>query len=272
MIEFTKMHGLGNDYIYINMLEGKNVIEDIEEFTRKVSDRHFGIGSDGVILIKESDIADLKMQIFNADGSEAKMCGNGIRCFAKYAYEENIVKKEEFDIETLAGIRHVKLNIEEQKVKTVRVNMGKAEIGRFIKIKTDDWYIPGTEVNVGNPHFVIRTEDIDNIDINKYGPIVENHPLFPYRTNVEFIEIIDENTIKMRVWERGSGETFACGTGACASFAYCNDEDLVGKSATVLLKGGELNIELDEESNEIFMTGPATRICSGTIDKSWKKV
>ena len=267
MIEFTKMHGIGNDYIYVNMIGGKNPIVDIPAFARYVSDRHFGVGSDGLILIKESKIADLKMEIYNSDGSQAQMCGNGIRCFAKYAYENNIVRKKEFDIETLAGIKHVYLKIINGEVQEVTVNMGKAvlQTKELTKIKAYDLEVEGTIVSVGNPHFVIITKDIDKIDVEKYGSFIENHPLFPERTNVEFIEVNRNNTIKMRVWERGSGETYACGTGACASFAVCYYNGLVRNSATVYLKGGPLKISIDRSSEEIFMTGTATKVCDGVI-------
>lgn len=267
MIEFTKMHGLGNDYIYINRLEGKNQISNISAFTRYISNRHFGVGSDGVILIKESDIADFKMEIYNADGSEAQMCGNGIRCFAKYVYEENIIKKQEFDIETLAGIRHVYLRVRGGEVQDVTVNMGKAvwKDKDLTKIEADDWEIEGTIVSMGNPHFVILTKEVDKIDVKKYGSFIENYPLFPEKTNVEFIEILGNSSIKMRVWERGSGETYACGTGACAAFAVCYYNRIIRDYANVYLKGGPLNIRINRSSGEIFMTGLATKICDGTI-------
>lgn len=212
MIEFTKMHGLGNDYIFINMINGKNQIANIPAFTRYISNRHFGVGSDGVILIRESEIADLKMLIYNADGSEAEMCGNGIRCFAKYVYDEKIVKKQKFDIETLAGIRHVRVIMKYGEVYQVVVNMGKAKFNEsgLIKINAYDREIEGTPVSIGNPHFVVITKEIKKIDIQKYGPYIENYPEFPEKTNVEFAEIIGNTSIKMRVWERGSGETFAC--------------------------------------------------------------
>lgn len=275
MIEFTKMHGLGNDYIYINNLEGKNQIANVPAFTRYISDRHFGVGSDGVILLKESDIADLKMEIYNADGSQAQMCGNGIRCFGKYAYEAGIVTKKQLEIETLSGIKKLYLNVENEAVTQVTVNMGKAKWNDTIlpkenvnEFKVLEWKIQGTAVSMGNPHFVIFTSNIDDIDIEKYGPVIENYPIFPEKTNVEFIEVQGNDSIKMRVWERGSGETFACGTGACASFAVCNKKGLIKNSAKVYLKGGCLDIKLDEKTDEIYMTGLATKVCDGKIDES----
>ena len=218
MIEFTKMHGLGNDYIYINMIDGKNQIYNIPAFTRYICNRHFGVGADGVILIKKSEVADLKMEIYNQDGSEAEMCGNGIRCFAKYVYDEELTQKQEFDIETLAGIRHVILKIRNKEVQQVTVNMGKPVLNETIKIETIDREIEGITVSMGNPHFVILTKDVDEINVQKYGPIIESNIAFPDKTNVEFIEIRGNMSIKMRVWERGSGETYACRNWCLCSF------------------------------------------------------
>lgn len=274
------MHGLGNDYIYIDNLEGKNDIGKgkIPEFTRYICNRNFGVGADGIILIKESKIADLKMEIYNADGSQAQMCGNGIRCFGKYAYETGILKKTKMKIETLSGIKELTLKIENEIVTQVEVNMGRAiwkhdilpkiiEKEKMpISIQAEDWKIEGTAVSMGNPHFVIITKNIDEINIAKYGKAIENNPIFPNKTNVELIEILGNTSIKMRVWERGTGETFACGTGACAAFAVCYEKKLVKPEVTVFLKGGELKIRLDEETKEIYMTGMASKICDGSID------
>lgn len=275
MINFTKMHGLGNDYIYIDQTKGKNNIENIESFTKYVSDRHFGVGSDGVILIKESNVADVRMEIYNADGSQAQMCGNGIRCVGKYVYENGIVKNKKISVETLAGIKELQLSVEKGEVKEVTVNMGCAiwdESKKKIKIRAIDWDIEGTAVSMGNPHFVILTKDIDKIDLKKYGSYIEKHEMFPEGTNVEFIEVLGNNSIKMRVWERGSGETFACGTGACAAFAVCHDKKLVNNEATVHLLGGNLKIKIDELTNEIYMTGPATKICDGEIEIPYERI
>ena len=268
MIEFTKMHGLGNDYIYINIIDGKNQIGEIAPFTRYICNRHFGVGADGVILIKKSNIADIKMEIYNSDGSQAEMCGNGIRCFAKYVYENNIVKKEHFNIETLAGIRKVNVRPINGKVDEVMVNMGKPKFMQkeIIQIKALDWNLKGMSVSMGNPHFVILSKDTDKIDIQKYGPVIENNEIFPNKTNVEFVEILGNTSIKMRVWERGSGETYACGTGACAAFAVCYNKRYVKNFTTVYLKGGFLNIRYDRNLEDIFMTGLATKICDGKIE------
>lgn len=280
MIYFTKMHGLGNDYIYINNLEDKNEIGEgkIPEFARYICNRNFGVGADGIILIKESKVADLKMEIYNADGSQAQMCGNGIRCFGKYVYETGILKKSKMKVETLAGIRELTLNIENEIVKQVEVNMGCAiwdddilpnitKKGKIpISIQAQDWKVEGTAISMGNPHFVIITEKIDEIEIDKYGKSIENNAIFPNKTNVEFIEVLGNTSIKMRVWERGTGETFACGTGACAAFAACYEKKLVKSEVTVFLKGGELKIKLNEETKEIYMTGIATKIFDGSID------
>lgn len=280
MIYFTKMHGLGNDYLYIDNLEGKNEIGKgkIPEFTRYICNRNFGVGADGVILVKESKVAELKMEIYNADGSQAQMCGNGIRCFGKYVYETGILKKTKMRVETLGGIKELTLEIKKGRVEKVEVNMGCAIwqgdiLPKIIKkgkepisIEVQDYTIEGMAVSMGNPHFVVITKDIDKIDIIKYGKAIENNPIFPEKTNVEFVEILGNTSIKMRVWERGTGETFACGTGACAVFAVCYEKKLVKSEVTVLLKGGELKIKLDKNTKEIYMTGMATKICEGSID------
>ncbi len=270
MIEFTKMHGLGNDYIYINQTEEKNYIKNIEQFTRYISNRHFGVGSDGVILIKKSNIADVKMEIYNSDGTQAQMCGNGIRCVGKYVYENGIVQKKKISIETLAGIKELQLRLEKNKVKEVTVNMRSAIFDEHKKkIKVFDWDIEGTVVSMGNPHFVILIKNIDKIDVKKYGSYIEKNKIFPEGTNVEFIEVLGNTSIKMRVWERGSGETFACGTGACAAFAVCYNMNLVKSDATVYLRGGSLKIKLDKLTNDIYMTGLATKICDGKIENPY---
>ena len=265
---FTKMHGLGNDYIYIDRIRNKylNLTNDIlPRVSRYLSNRHFGVGADGVILIESSNVADFKMRIFNSDGSEAEMCGNGIRCFAKYVYDNKLTTKEVFNIETLAGIKNVKiLKSKEGLVQEVEVNMGKPKIEKDLKINVFNKMITLTKVNIGNPHAIIFARNLDNLNIEKYGSIIENNKNFPNRTNVEFVEILDRNLIKLRVWERGSKETYACGTGACATVATCVYKDLCDKKVKVLLKGGELNISYKKD--DIYMRGIATNVFSGIID------
>lgn len=265
---FTKMHGLGNDYIYIDRIRNKylNLTEDVLPRTaRYLSNRHFGVGADGIILIESSKIADFKMRIFNSDGSEAEMCGNGIRCFSKYVYDSKLTTKEVFNIETLAGVKKVRvLKNKEGLVEEVEVNMGKAKVGKDLRLNVFNTSITLTKVNIGNPHAVIFTRNLDNLDIEKFGPIIENNNIFPNRTNVEFVEILDRNLIKLRVWERGSKETYACGTGACAVVATCIYKNLCDEKVKVLLKGGELNIYY--KNNEFYMRGIATNVFSGIID------
>ena len=265
---FTKMHGLGNDYIYIDRIRNKylNLTNDIlPRISRYLSNRHFGIGADGIILIESSKIADFKMRIFNSDGSEAQMCGNGIRCLAKYVYDSKLTTKEVFSIETLAGIKEVKvLKNKEGLVEEVEVNMGKAKVEKDLRLNVSNTIITLTKVDIGNPHAVIFIRNLDNLDIEKYGPIIENNNNFPNRTNVEFVEILDRNLIKLRVWERGSKETYACGTGACAAVATCVYKNLCDKNVKVLLKGGELNISYKKD--DIYMRGIATNVFSGIID------
>ncbi len=228
MIKFTKMHGLGNDYVYIDAIH--QLIENEKGLAKFVSDRHFGIGSDGLILICKSDNADFKMRMFNSDGSEAEMCGNGIRCVGKFVYDKGLTDKTEVTIETLAGIKTLQLNAKEGKVETVRVDMGEPILApekipvmaieepvKSLKVRGMGQEFLLTCVSVGNPHAVTVVEDVKNFDVEKYGKILEVASVFPNKTNVEFIEIVDKQHIKMRVWERGSGETLACGTGACAS-------------------------------------------------------
>ncbi len=266
MIEFTKMHGIGNDYIYINQLNDKNFIRNIGPFTRYICDRHFGVGADGIILIKKSNLADVKMEIYNSDGSQAQMCGNGIRCLGKYIFDNNFIKSDELKVETLAGIKQLKLHIKNNNVEEVTVNMGRAKFNNNIKIKISDKEFDGTAISMGNPHFVILTKNVENVDVCKYGSIIEKYKIFPEKTNVEFAEIVGNTSIKMRVWERGSGETLACGTGACATFAVCNRQNLVKDKATIYLAGGSLKINIDNINENIYMTGIATKICDGKIE------
>lgn len=276
-MEFTKMEGCGNDYIYVNGFTNK--IDNPNKLSEFISNRHFGIGSDGLIIINPSDKADFRMNMYNADGSEGKMCGNGIRCVAKYVYDNKMTDKTVITVETLSGIKTLVLNIENDTVQTVRVDMGapiteakeipvisdkKTVIDEAVLIDDKEYKI--TCVSMGNPHAVIFVDDTDHLDIEHIGPQFENHPMFPDKINTEFIQIIDRNTIKMRVWERGSGETMACGTGACASVVACVLNGLTDRRVTVKLLGGDLFIEYNEEKNTVYMTGPARVSFTGNIE------
>ena len=276
MKKFTKMHGLGNDYVYMDAIHQK--IDNESELARFVSNRHFGIGSDGLILICKSDIANFKMKMFNQDGSEAEMCGNGIRCVGKFVYDKGLTNKTTITIETLAGIKELKLNIKEGKVETVKVDMGepiltpekipvssKEEIVKKFKIESFDKTFYFTCVSMGNPHAVTVVNNIDKFDVKKYGENIEINKIFPNKTNVEFVEIIDKEHIKMRVWERGTGETLACGTGACATAVACNLNNLVNNHVYIELLGGTLEIEWKKEDNHVYMTGPAVTVFEGEI-------
>ncbi len=251
---FTKMQGLGNDYLY-----HYGDLENVEELAVKLSDRHFGIGSDGIILILPSNTADFKMRIFNADGSEAKMCGNGIRCVGKYVYEKGYCNKEELTVETLSGMRRLRLHVKNNIVEQVSVDMGKVEYAPAVNLSVcgADW--PCHPVNVGNPHCVIFVDDGENAPLTTVGAALEKHPYFPQGVNVEFVEVIDEHCIRMRVWERGSGITMACGTGACASAAAAVSEGYCTSPVTVKLDGGNLSISFEGET--AVMYGPAEEIC-----------
>ena len=276
-MKFTKMEGCGNDYVYVNGFEEK--IDNPNEVAIAVSDRHFGIGSDGLIIINPSEVADFKMCMYNADGSEGKMCGNGIRCVAKYVYDFKLTDKDVITVETLSGIKTLKLNVENGKVKTVRVNMGapilecdkvpvKYDDEKMINkpVKVDGKTFNITCVSMGNPHAVTFINDTDNLEIEKIGPKFENNEIFPDKVNTEFIQIIDKNTLKMRVWERGSGETFACGTGACASVVASVLNGLTENKVTVKLLGGDLEIEYNQDENTVYMTGPARVVFTGEYD------
>lgn len=275
-MKFTKMQGCGNDYVYVNCVE--NEVSDRPELAKIVSNRNFGIGSDGLICICPSDIADFKMDMYNADGSSAQMCGNGIRCVGKYVFEKGMTDKKRLNIETLAGIKTLELNVENGAVKTVRVGMGTPElrpqfipiaehgrsfINRSVIVGDEEYFV--TAVSVGNPHAVVFVKDVDALDLKTLGPKFENHPLFPERVNTEFVEVLDKNTLKMRVWERGSGETLACGTGATATFVASALNGHTGNSATIRLKGGELFIEWDRQSNKLYMTGSAVTVFDGEL-------
>ena len=284
-MKFTKMHGCGNDYIYVNCLEQR--LEDPAAAAVKVSDRHFGIGADGLICICPSERADFRMAMYNADGSEGKMCGNGIRCVAKYVYDNRLTDKTSITVETLSGIKTLKLFPVDGKVQKVTVNMGTPELepakipvsipgfsGEIVKEQPITVCVDGKEitrrftaVSMGNPHAVICVEkDVRGLDLAKIGPLYENHPYFPDRINTEFIRVIHRNAVDMRVWERGSGETLACGTGACASVVACVLNGRTDSRVTVHLLGGDLEINYDLRENTIYMTGPAATVCTGEID------
>lgn len=277
LLKFYKMQGIGNDYVYINCFE--NDIENPSELSKKVSDRHFGIGSDGLILLRPSSIADLKMSMFNADGSEGKMCGNGIRCVGKLSHILGIIHGENITVETLSGTKQLKLNIVDGNVESVRVNMGAPLLEREkipviyseprmvnapITVGGVSYNI--TCVSMGNPHAVIFTKNIDNIDIEKVGPLFEKNDIFPESVNTEFVEVLGKKDLKMRVWERGSGETLACGTGACAVAvaAGINSISPRGEDINVHLRGGTLKINWGNDS--VWMTGPAELVYTGEIE------
>lgn len=278
-LSFTKMHGCGNDYVYFNCFSGE--VSNPEKLAVSLSDHHFGIGGDGIILICPSDIADAKMRMFNADGSEGKMCGNGIRCVGKYLYDYGMVSdKTEITVETLSGIKTLQLYPENGKVKTVRVDMGAAMLNpKDIPVYLDGERVVDaplvidekvyhiTCVSMGNPHCVVFVkEDVDSLDLERIGPKFENNPLFPERVNTEFVNILSDGTLKMRVWERGSGETWACGTGACAVGVTAVLSGLFkkGEDITIHLRGGDLVINYTDQT--VLMTGPATTVFEGTIE------
>ncbi len=281
-MKFTKMHGIGNDYVYVNCFQ--ETVKDPSAVAKFVSDRHFGIGSDGLILIKPSDIADCEMDMYNLDGSQGAMCGNGIRCVAKYAYDYGIVNKTSISVATKSGIKYLELSVENGKVSMVKVNMGSpilnarqipvvAETEQVIDapLKVNGTTYRITAVSMGNPHAIVYMDDIESLDIEKTGPFFESHLVFPDRVNTEFVKVIDNHTLKMRVWERGSGETLACGTGACAVAVASILNGYVEEDApvTVKLLGGDLQIFWDRRDNLIYMTGPASTVFDGEIDLSF---
>lgn len=278
-LKFTKMHGTGNDYIYFNGFN--QVIENRETLARILSDRHFGIGGDGIIIIDKSEVSDAKMCMYNADGSQGMMCGNGIRCVGKYVYDNGLVDKNKdvIFIETLSGIKKLKINIKEGKADTLEVDMGEAVfdtekipmifegekcINEPLDIDDEKFFV--TAVSMGNPHCVTFVDDVDSINIEVIGPKFENHCAFPDRVNTEFVKVINPTELDMRVWERGSGETWACGTGACASVAAAviNGYSQADKDITVHLKGGDLTINYNK--NRVLMTGPATTVFEGEVE------
>lgn len=275
-MKFTKMHGIGNDYVYVNCFEES--VKNPAEVSKFVSDRHFGIGSDGLILISPSATADFRMNIYNADGSQAEMCGNGIRCVAKYVYDYGLTDKTEISVETLAGIKYLRLQVENGKVASVEVNMGapilepkeipvaveeSPVVNVPVEVKGKIYHM--TCVSMGNPHAIIFMNNVKDLDIEAIGPYFENHTVFPKRTNTEFVEVLDRNTVNMRVWERGSDETLACGTGACATTVACILNNKTENEVTVHLLGGDLKIRWDREANQVYMTGPATVVFDGEI-------
>jgi len=277
-MKFSKMHGIGNDYIYVNCFE--ETVSEPEKVSVILSDRHKGVGSDGLVLIMPSDKADFRMRIFNADGSEAMMCGNATRCIGKYVYERGLTDKSDITLETNSGIRYLKLFTSNGKVDLVQVDMGKAVLvpreipvnsdsDRFIAqpVEVDGKTYSMTCVSMGNPHAVIFTDGIDSLDLEKIGPSFENHPLFPARVNTEFCEVIDSHTLRMRVWERGSGETFACGTGTCATVVAAVLNGICSHDEEVLvhLRGGDLRITYRSDGT-VMMTGPAAFVFEGTVD------
>lgn len=276
-LEFTKMHGTGNDYIYVNCLEKE--LENPEKLAKEMSPRHFSVGADGLVMICNSSIADAKMRMFNADGSEGKMCGNAIRCVGKYLFDNGFTQKTNISIETLSGIKYLILNIENGITESVKVDMGKAEINpKKIpvisskpmineKVKIGGEFYNITAISMGNPHSVIFMDEIKNLELNKIGSRFENLAIFPERVNTEFVKVIDKNTLEMRVWERGSGETYACGTVSCAAVVAailnnCCDYDT---EVRVKLLGGELLITCDKDMR-VFMTGKATKVYDGVYE------
>ncbi len=277
-MKFTKMHGIGNDYVYVNCFE--EAVENPGALSEVISDRHFGIGSDGLILIKPSDKADFFMEMYNADGSQGKMCGNGIRCVGKYVYDNGLTDKTDITVDTLSGIKYLRLNVTDGKVGSVRVNMGSPILkSELIPVKLDGDMvvdrpvdIDGTEyritcVSVGNPHCITYMDSVDKLAIETIGPKFENNSIFPDRVNTEFVRVIDRDNLQMRVWERGSGETLACGTGACATAVASILNNVCNESVTIHLIGGDLRITWDRKDNLIYMEGPAETVYTG----EWRK-
>ena len=276
-MKFTKMHGISNDYIYINGATEK--IYNPSDVAIKLSDRHTGIGSDGIVMILPSKTCDFRMRMFNSDGSEAEMCGNASRCVGKYVYDKGLTKKTKVSLETLAGKKILNLHVVDGKVDTVTVDMGEP-ILRGVDIPTifdlptvvsppivvSGKKILTTCVSMGNPHSVVYVEDVDSLDLEKIGPSYECHPAFPHKTNTEFVEIISRNEVKMRVWERGAGETMACGTGACAVAVASVLNGFTDRDVRVKLRGGDLQIKWDDDDNHVYMTGPATTVYEGDVE------
>ncbi|MBQ3262053.1 MAG: diaminopimelate epimerase [Oscillospiraceae bacterium] len=276
-MKFTKMQGCGNDYIYVNCFAES--VPDPSGTSIRLSDRHFGVGGDGLVLISPSDTADFDMDMYNADGSRSGMCGNAIRCVGKYVYDRGLTDKKVITISTQTGVKTLWLDVKDGAVQTVRVCMGKPDfrcdavpvagegetfLRQDITVLGETWNV--SAVSVGNPHCVTYVDDPYALDFERIGPAFENHPVFPARVNTEFIQIIDEHTLKMRVWERGSGETFACGTGASAALAVTAKLGLCADEADLILRGGTLHIEWDRETDLLYMTGPATFVFDGEVE------
>ena len=276
-MRFTKMQGCGNDYIYVNCFE--ETVPDPSGTSIRLSDRHFGVGGDGLVLISPSDTADFDMDMYNADGSRSGMCGNAIRCVGKYVYDRGLTEKKVITVSTQTGVKTLWLDVQDGAVQTVRVCMGKPDfrpeavpvtgegdsfLRQDITVLGETWNV--SAVSVGNPHCVTYVDDPYALDFERIGPAFENHPVFPARVNTEFIQIIDEHTLKMRVWERGSGETFACGTGASAALAVTAKLGLCADEADLILRGGTLHIEWDRETDLLYMTGPATFVFDGEVE------
>lgn len=281
-MKFTKMHGCGNDYIYVDGAKEQIPLEKKPELVKKLSDRHFGIGGDGVIFINPSTEADFEMEMYNMDGSRAEMCGNGIRCVAKFVYDKGLTDKTSISIVSCGKIKYLDLTVEDGKVSTVKVNMASPilnadDIPVILdkqkkqdqvvgeKIQVGDRTYEMTCVSMGNPHAVVFMEDVAGLDIESIGPLFENHSCFPKRINTEFVKVLDRSNIEMRVWERGTGETLACGTGACASVVACVLNGLTNDEVTVKLLGGSLHITWDREANLVYMTGPAETVFEGEV-------
>ena len=270
-MKFTKMHGLGNDYIYVDCFQ--ETLINPNAVSEAISRYHFGIGSDGLILICPSEVADCRMRMFNADGSEGIMCGNGIRCVGKYVYDHDIAKKPEITVETLDGIKTLQVTAEDGKAAALRVDMGPARPGTL-----EDIHVNGEDhkvfpVDMGNPHAVYIVENIADVKLEQIGPSYENHPRFqPHRVNSEFVQILSDSHVRMRVWERGSGITLACGTGACATAVACCAQGLTGRDVDITMDGGTLHVEWNAEDGHVYMTGPATEVFTGEIDVTpWDK-
>ena len=277
-MKFTKMHGAGNDYVYINGFTEKIAQEDKPEWVRRISDRHFGIGSDGAIFINPSEVADFEMEMYNADGTRSEMCGNGIRCVGKFVYDKGLTDKTQITVVSAGQIKYLDLTIENGKAVQIKVNMGAPILeARQVPVVSDSEqvidepiYISETDetysmtcVSMGNPHAVVFMDDVANMKIEEIGPHFENHERFPNRTNTEFVKVIDDSHVEMRVWERGSGETLACGTGCCATAVACVLNGLTGNHVFVKVLGGEIEIEWDREENLVYMTGPAETVYEG---------
>ncbi len=277
IVKFTKMQGIGNDYVYVNCLE--ETVESPSSLAQMVSDRHFGIGSDGLILIRPSSCADFFMEMYNADGSRSEMCGNGIRCVGKYVYDHGLTDRTDITVNTLAGIKRLKLHVGGGKVESVTVDMGKPELDpKLIPVDVESSSairvpveVPSgkfvvTCVSMGNPHAVSFVDDTASFNLEETGPELEFHPMFPKRVNAEFVQVVNRREVNMRVWERGTGETLACGTGACAAVVACALNELTDDDVIVHLLGGDLQIRWDREEGRVFMTGPAETVFEGVFD------